>query len=168
MCPDARQRERANRFRAQRRTSSGPYVPVPDSDTLSGTVLALVAMLNLAIRSFAAFGLNVTLILHDAPAANTGGQFSVIANDKGLVPVMPMLPTVNEILPLLVSVAARGPLVTPTGTVPNVRLVGLTDEAGVTVKVLYFLMPFAVPEMETVRLLRTLLVETSKGTDCSP
>src|SRR5688500_18422546 len=87
---------------------------------------------------------------------------------KRLVPVMPMLPMVNDILPLLVSVAARGPPVAPTGTVPNVRLVGLTNEAGVTVKVLDFLTPFAAPEMETVRLLRTLLVATSKGTDCSP
>jgi hypothetical protein len=125
-------------------------------------------MLKLAIRSFAALGLNVTLILHDAPAANIGGQFSVIANDKGLMPVMPILPTVNDVLPLLVSVAARGPPVAPTGTVPNVRLVGLTNEAGVTVNVLDFLMPFALPDMETLRLLKTLLVATSKGTDCRP
>ena len=64
---------------------------------------------------------------------------------------MPMLPTVNDILPLLVSVAARGPPVTPTGTVPNVRLVGLTDAAGVTTNVFGLLRPFAVPDMETVR-----------------
>ena len=144
------------------------YVPVPDSNTLSGTALALVAMLKVADRLFATVGLNLTLMLHDAPAASIDGQFSVIANDKGLVPVMPMLPMVNDILPLLVSVAVRGPPVVPTGTVPNVRLVGLTNEAGVTVKVLDFLIPFAVPEMETVRLLRTLLVATSNGTDCSP
>ena len=81
---------------------------------------------------------------------------------------MTMLPTLNDVLPLLVSFAARGPPVAPTGTVPNVRLIGLTNEAGVTVKVLDFLMPFAVPEMETVRRLRTLFVATSKGTDCSP
>ena len=125
-------------------------------------------MLNFAIRAFAAVGLNLTLMLHDAPAASIGGQFSVIANDKGLVPAMPMLPMVNEILPLLVSVAARGPPVAPTGTVPNLRLVGLTNEAGVTVNVLDFLMPFAAPDMEAVALLKTLLVATSKGTDCSP
>lgn len=81
---------------------------------------------------------------------------------------MPMLPTVNDILPLLVSVAARGLLVAPTGTVPNWRLVGLTNEAGVTVNVSDFLMPFAVADMEAVVLLKILLVATSKGTDCSP
>ena len=144
------------------------YVPVPESNTLSGTALALVAMLKVADRLFATVGLNLTLMLHDAPAANIGGQFSVIANDKGLVPVMPMLPIVNDVLPLLVSVAARAPLVAPTGTVPNLRLVGLTDAAGVTINVFDFLMPFAVPDMETVPLLRTLLVATSKGTDCRP
>jgi len=143
-------------------------VPVPVSETMSGTALALVAIFNCATRLCATCGVNVTLTLHDAPAAKVAGQFSVIANDKGLVPVMPMLPMVNDILPLLVSVTARGPPVAPTGTVPKVRLVGLTNEAGVTVKVLDFLMPFAVPEMETVRRLRTLLVATSKGTDCSP
>jgi len=58
-------------------------VPVPVSDTLSGTALALVVMLNCAIRLVAAVGLNLTLMLHDAPAASIAGQFSVIANDAG-------------------------------------------------------------------------------------
>ena len=138
-------------------------MPVPVSDTLSGTALALVVMLNCAIRLVAAVGLNLTLMLHDAPAANIVGQVSVISNDKGLVPVMPMAPMVNDILPLLVSVAARGLLVAPTGTVPNLRVGGLTNEAGVTVNVLDCLMPFevAVADMETVVLLKTLLVATS-------
>ena len=125
-------------------------------------------MLNFANRVVAAVGLNLTLMLHDAPAANIDGQASVISNDKGLVPLMPMLPIVNDKLPLLVSVAARGPLVAPTGTVPNWRLAGLTNEAGVTVNVLAFLMPFAVADMEAVCLLKTLLVAMSKGADCRP
>ena len=135
---------------------------------MSGTDLAPVGMLNFAIRLVAAVGLNVTLTLHDAPAANIDGQFSVISNDKGLVPLMPMLPIVNDKLPLLVSVAARGLLVAPTGTVPKWRLVGLTNEAGVTVNVSDFLMPFAVADMEAVCLLKTLLVAMSKGADCRP
>ena len=135
---------------------------------MSGTALALVAMLKFATRLVAAVGLNLTLMLHDAPAANIVGQVSAISNDKGLVPAMPMLPIVNDKLPLLVSVAARGPLVAPTGTVPNWRLVGLTNEAGVTVNVLAFLMPFAVADMEAVCLLKTLLVAMSKGADCRP
>ena len=59
------------------------YVPVPESNTLSGTALALVAMLKVADRLFVTVGLNLTLMLHDAPAASIGGQFSVIANDAG-------------------------------------------------------------------------------------
>ena len=58
-------------------------MPVPVSDTLSGTALALVAMLKVADRLFATVGLNLTLTLHDAPAPSIGGQFSVIANDAG-------------------------------------------------------------------------------------
>jgi len=135
---------------------------------MSGTDLALVAMLSFAIRLVAAVGLNVTLTLQDAPAANIAGQLFDIANANGLRPEMPMLPMVNGIVPLLVSVAARGLLVAPTGTVPNWRLVGLTNEAGVTVNVLAFLMPFAVADMEAVCLLKTLLVAMSKGADCRP
>jgi len=45
---------------------------------MTGTALALVAMLNFAIRVVAAVGLNLTLMLHDAPAANIDGQVSVI------------------------------------------------------------------------------------------
>ena len=143
-------------------------MPVPVSETMSGTALALVAIFNCATRLCATCGVNVTLTLHDAPAAKVAGQFSVIANANGLGPEMPMLPMVNDVWPLLVSVAARGPLVVPTGTVPKLRLVGATNDAGVTVNVPDFLPPFAVPDMETVPLLKTLLVATSKGTDCRP
>ena len=135
---------------------------------MSGTDLAPVGMLNFAILLVAAVGLNLTLMLQDAPAANIVGHVSAISNEKGLVPVKPMLPIVNDVLPLLVSVAARGLLVAPTGTVPKWRLVGLTNEAGVTVNVSDFLMPFAVADMEAVVLLKTLLVATSKGTDRKP
>ena len=58
-------------------------MPVPISDTLSGTARALVAMLKVADRLLATVGLNLTLMLHDAPAASIDGQFSVIANDAG-------------------------------------------------------------------------------------
>ena len=105
---------------------------------MSGTALALVAMLNVASRLPATFGLNVTLTRHVAPAANVAGQFSVIANANGLGPVMEMLPTVNDVVPLLMSVVARGPLIVPTGTVPKLRTFGFTNEAGVTVSILDF------------------------------
>src|SRR4029453_17755283 len=104
----------------------------------------LVTMLNVASRLPAPVGLNVTLTRHDAPAANIAGQFSVITNDSGLRPVIAMLPIVNDVLPRLVTVAARGPPVVPSGTAPKGRLVGLTNDAGVTARILAFLMPFAV------------------------
>ena len=66
---------------------------------------------------------------------------------------MPMLPMVNDVLPLFVTVVTSGPAVAPTATLPNLRLVGLTDADGVTVNVLDFLMPFAVPEMDAVSVL---------------
>ena len=78
-----------------------------------------------------------------------------------------LIPTTPEkgTAPLFVSVAVSLPLVVPTFTLPNSRLAGLTDAAGVTVSVLDFLMPFAVPDMETFWLPKTLLVATSKGAD---
>jgi hypothetical protein len=125
-------------------------------------------MTNLADRLVVVFGLNVTLTLQVAPAGSVEGQFSVIANHDAYVPVIPMLPMVNDVLPLFVTVVTRGPAVAPTATLPNLRLVGLTDAAGVTVNVLDFLMPFAVPEMDAVFLLATWPVTMSNGTDCSP
>ena len=105
---------------------------------MSGTALALVAIFNCATRLLDTVGLNLTLMLHDAPAANIAGQFSVITNASGLGPVMEMLSTVNDVVPLLMSVVARGPLVVPTGTVPKLRTFGFTNEAGVTVSIVDF------------------------------
>ena len=56
-----------------------------------------------------------------------------------------MLPTVKATAPLLVKVAFRTPLVEPTGTLPNLRLVGLTAAAVFTVSFFDFVTPFAVP-----------------------
>ena len=56
------------------------YNPVPDTVTLSGTLVALVAILSFADLLSAASGLNVTEIAHDAPGARLFGQLSVIAN----------------------------------------------------------------------------------------
>lgn len=53
------------------------YVPVPDSDTPSGVLAALVAMLTFADLLAAAVGVNVTRIVHDAPAFRLAGQLFV-------------------------------------------------------------------------------------------
>ena len=54
-------------------------MPVPDSDTLSGVLVALVAMLSFADLLSAACGVNVTETVHDAPAARFAGQSFVCA-----------------------------------------------------------------------------------------
>jgi len=55
-------------------------MPVPDSDTLSGVLVALVAMLSFADFVSAACGLNLTEIMHDAPAARLAVQLLVCEN----------------------------------------------------------------------------------------
>ena len=60
--------------------SSLLYIPVPDSDTLSGAAVTLFEMTNLADRLVVVFGLKVTLTLQEAPAGSAEGQFSVMAN----------------------------------------------------------------------------------------
>ena len=55
-------------------------MPVPDSDTLSGVLVALVAMVSFADFVSVACGLNVTEIVHDAPAARLAGQLFVCVN----------------------------------------------------------------------------------------
>jgi len=49
-------------------------MPVPDSDTLSGVLVALVAMLSFADLLAALSGVNVTLIVQEALAARLAGQ----------------------------------------------------------------------------------------------
>ena len=62
------------------RHSFSRYSPVPETVTFNGTLVALVTMLTFAVFLSAACGLNVTEMVHDAPAARLVGQFSVIAN----------------------------------------------------------------------------------------
>jgi hypothetical protein len=60
----------------------GPFrqIPVPDSDTLGGFAVALVATLSFADLEAAAAGVNVTEIVHDAPTAELAGQLFVCEN----------------------------------------------------------------------------------------
>ncbi len=60
-----------------RRRAYGGVTPVPDSDTLSGVAVALVAMVSLADLDAAAAGVNVTEITQDAPATRLAGQLFV-------------------------------------------------------------------------------------------
>jgi len=56
------------------------YRPVPDSDTLSGVVVAFVAILSFADLLPAADGLNATVMAHDAPADRDTGQLCEYTN----------------------------------------------------------------------------------------
>ena len=56
--------------------------PVPDSDTLSGVLVAPVTTLSFASFVAAASGENLTPIVHEAPAARFDGQLFVCANHE--------------------------------------------------------------------------------------
>ena len=60
------------------------------------------------------------------------------------------------------------PLVVLITTFANLRLVGLTDAAGVTVSVFDFVIPFAVAEIVAVVLASTEFVTTSNDSDWTP
>ena len=122
-------------------------MPFPDSDTLKGVAVALVAMLIFADLLNVVVGLKVTPIVQEAPAARVAPQLLLLAKYVAPVPVRVMLLIANDVTPLLLSVALSVPLVVPTGTPTNLRLVGLTVAAGVTVKSFVLVMPLAVPEI---------------------
>jgi hypothetical protein len=131
-------------------------------------LVALVAMLSFADLLAAAAGVNVTLIVQDAPAAKLAGQLFDCANHDAAVPVRLMLLTEIGTAPLFVSVAFSAALVVPTVTLPNLRLVGLTDAAGVRVNTFDLLTPLVVAEIVAEVFARTGLVEISNSTDFDP
>jgi hypothetical protein len=53
--------------------------PVPDSDTLSGVAVALVAMVSFADLMPVTVGVKVTPITHEAPASSVAAQSLVCA-----------------------------------------------------------------------------------------
>lgn len=79
-------------------------MPVPEIAKLSGVLVADVATLSRADRLATASGLNVTLIVHDAPAARLAGQLFVWPNHAADAPVTLILLTENDSAPLFVSV----------------------------------------------------------------
>ncbi len=122
-------------------------MPFPDSVTLKGVAVALVAMLIFADLLNVVVGLKVTPIVQEAPAARVAPQLLLLAKYAAPVPVRVMLLIEKDDTPLLVSVVLSIPLVVPTGTLTNLRLVGLTEAAGVTVSSFVLVMPLTVPEI---------------------
>jgi uncharacterized membrane protein len=86
-------------------------MPVPDSDTLSGVLVALVGMLNFADLLPIVFGANLTSIVPEAPAETNARQSLVCSKCGALVPTGPIPVTAYETEPLLLSVAVSVALV---------------------------------------------------------
>src|SRR5437660_901588 len=95
----------------------GALVPLPLKATVCGLPLALSVILTLALRVPVAVGVNVTLMVQEAPAANVLellGHVLVWAKSPALVPVRPILLMVRAAVPLLVSATAWAALVVLT------------------------------------------------------
>jgi len=122
-------------------------MPVPDRLTTSGVLVALVAMLSFADLLAALSGVNVTLIVQDAPTARFAGQSLACANHDAPVPVRLIPVTENGIAPRFVRVAFSVALVVPTFTFPNPRRVELTAAATFTVSLFDLVLSLAVPEI---------------------
>ena len=90
------------------------YCPVPLSDTFCvefATAFELSVMVSVALRAPFFVGLNVTLIVHLAPAARFAPQVVVRAKSPAFVPPMAILLMVNGAVPVLDSVTVCGALV---------------------------------------------------------
>jgi len=135
-------------------------MPVPDSDTLSGALVALVAMLSFADLLVAPSGVNVTDTVQDAPGARLAGQLFVCANHDAAVPVTLMPFTANGTTPSFRKIALSAPLVWPTETMPKPSLVGLTSAAGTTFNLRAFVVVLALPVIIALDLVRTGFVAT--------
>jgi hypothetical protein len=76
-------------------------MPVPDRDTFSGAVAALVVTVSFAVLLPAARGWNVTAKVHDWPAGKDAGQSFVCTNHDEYVPVRLMPLMAKSTVPLL-------------------------------------------------------------------
>ena len=106
-------------------------VPVPERLTVCELPRALSVMLTEALRLPLADGLNVTLIVQEAPAATDLPHVLVSAKLVRLVPLTTMLDIINVALPVLLRVTACALLVVFTDWLPKARLVGERLTAGV-------------------------------------
>ena len=95
------------------RVTTVPSAPVPLRETFCGLPAALSVILNAAMRVPDAVGLNLTLMLQLAPAANELPHVWVCAKSPTLVPVTAMLVIVKEVVPTLVRVTVFTGLVVP-------------------------------------------------------
>jgi phage tail protein X len=99
-------------------------VPTPLSVTFCGLPAALSVMLNAAVRVPDAVGLNLTLIVQLAPAANEVPQVVVWEKSPAFVPVIAIVVIVKLAVPVFFRVAVVAALVVPIAWVEKDRLVG--------------------------------------------
>jgi hypothetical protein len=85
-------------------------VPVPESGMVVDVAGASAFIARDALLAPVAVGLNVTLIVQDAPAASAAGQVVVLENWPGFAPPRLMLLMVIEAIPMLVTVTDWVPL----------------------------------------------------------
>src|SRR6201992_2742406 len=117
-----------------------PLVPVPVSGTVSDGLVALLATVRLADAPPGAVGVNVTLTVHEPPAAIDVPQVLVCANGAPAVTE----DTVAAALPVLVIVTFCAAVVEPTASLPNATAVGDADSVA-----LPLLVPVPVPDRLT-------------------
>src|SRR6266480_7232238 len=87
--------------------------PVPPNATVSGELEALSWIVNAALRTPAALGVNVTLIVQLFPEASDPGQACVGAKSPLFGPEMVMAVRVSGAPPILVRVTSVAPDVVP-------------------------------------------------------
>jgi hypothetical protein len=108
-------------------------LPVPVSVTVCGLPVALLVMLSVPLRVPVVVGVNVMATVQLAPAASVAAQ--VVLRAKSPLAVMPVM---DRLLPLPVSVTIWTALVLPCVWLGKLRLVGVSDSVaavGVTLTV---------------------------------
>jgi hypothetical protein len=90
-------------------------VPSPVRPTFCGLPAALSVMLRVAVRVPLAVGLNLTLMLQLAPAANELPQVWVCAKSPALGPTIAMAVIVTLVVPVFLSATTLAALVVPIG-----------------------------------------------------
>src|SRR5215831_14562317 len=109
-------------------------MPVPDSATICGLAGSPSEMLRFADLVPAADGVNVTLIVHDAPALSDVLQLFVCVKSPPLVPVM-VMPIEVPAAVGFVTVTVWAAAAVPTSTGENVSEAGETVSSTVPVPV---------------------------------
>jgi hypothetical protein len=113
------------------RDTAGTATPTPLNRIECGDPAALSVMATVALRLPPAVGLNVTEMLHWAPAASDAPQVVVFVKSVALTPPMEMPLIASEPVPELVKVTGWAPLAVPTFWLAKVSDVELRDTAGV-------------------------------------